>query len=207
MGLGFFFLGTMLTGSDIKCGIDNVKAKNYSYRIDEKGRPTWIDRKGRPYINGERVVSKYDYQREELLQVGEKTGRVYFDPEVARLQKMEKTSEDNRQYSLKWGYTSYMKYVPELDKFITCEMSTGKFIAALTRGHDANGQFEYRKFYLDIDAIKPKNPNKFMPSTCAPTQYVFYPMPGDEGIVISKEEFKALNCWFGSHGGRMIKVV
>lgn len=203
--LGLLFLGIATGISAIGCCVDNKKAKDYSYKIDEQGRPTWIDRKGDQYINGEKTVWKYGYKNNKSVKVGVVTGKVYCDPEENQLRIFREDSERNREHCMKWGYTSYEKYVPELNKFVSCEMSTGKFIAKLDRKIE-NGKPVYRKYYLDIDAIKPKNPISYIPYTCEPTQPIWESMPGDEGIVISEEEFKSLNYWGGTHMGTHIKV-
>lgn len=199
-GLGLLFLGIMTCGSAIGCAIDNKKAKNHSYKIDEQGRPTWIDRKGDLYINGERTAPKYDYKNNKSVTVGVKTGTVYFDPEQNYLNREREWDEKRKQQNLGFGKKAYMKYVPELNRQITCEASTGKFIAELDR-ELVGDKWEYRKYYLDIDAIKPLNPISYLPYTCAPRHPINHRMPGDKGIVISKEEFIALNIWEGSHGG------
>lgn len=43
-GLGLFLYGALKAVTGIGKAVDNHQMKNYSYKIDEKGRPTWIDR-------------------------------------------------------------------------------------------------------------------------------------------------------------------
>lgn len=197
-GLGLLFLGIAAGISGIGCCIDNKKAKDYSYKIDEQGRPTWIDRKGDKYVNGEKTVWKYDYKNNKEVEVGTRTGKIYSDPEQIFLNKQREWDERDKRMRMENGKKAYMKYVPELKQRITCEMNTGKFIAQLGR-EKIGDKWVYRKYYLDIDAIKPLNPISYLPDTCSPRQPVWERMPGDKGIVISEEEFKALNISGGSH--------
>ena len=80
-GLGLFLYGALRAICGIGQAVENKQMKDYSYKIDEKGRPTWIDREGHQYINGERVVATYDYKNQKLVYAGQRTGTVYIDPE------------------------------------------------------------------------------------------------------------------------------
>lgn len=203
MSVGTLIFALMLGGSAVKCGIDNVKAKNCSYTHDEQGRATWINRKGETYINGEKVVPKYDYQNDKLLQVGSKSGKVYYDPDEVTLRRARYWDEEAKRNELSMGNKAYLKYVPEFEKRMTCEIETEKFIAQLSKCYMKDGSYKYYKYYLDIDAIKPKNPNKFMPYTMEPTHPINMKMPGDEGIEITEEEYRKLNIICGTHGRRL----
>ena len=75
-GLGILLYGALRAICGIGQAVENKQMKDYSYKIDEKGRPTWIDREGHRYINGERVISKFDSKNNQLIQVGQRTGTV-----------------------------------------------------------------------------------------------------------------------------------
>ena len=45
-GLGILLYGAMRAICGIGQAVQNKQMKDYSYKIDEKGRPTWIDRQG-----------------------------------------------------------------------------------------------------------------------------------------------------------------
>ena len=46
-GLGLFIFGAMSAVCGIGRAIENKQMKDYSSKIDEQGRPTWIDREGK----------------------------------------------------------------------------------------------------------------------------------------------------------------
>ena len=54
-GLGILLYGVLRAACGIGQAVENKQMKDYSYKIDEKGRPTWIDRQGNRYINGEKI--------------------------------------------------------------------------------------------------------------------------------------------------------
>lgn len=177
-GLGLFLYGALKAVTGIGKAVDNHQMKNYSYKIDEKGRPTWIDREGHQYINGERVVATYDYDNHKLVYAGQRTGTVYIDPEQNTRDRLDGWSEKRKQEAIKEGKLAYMRYDHVRKKEITCEISTGKYIAQLEGRKDGT----YWKYYLSSNA-------KFLNDKT----------PGDHGIQITQDEYDKLNIFMGSH--------
>lgn len=206
MGLGLLLFGLMAGGSAIKCGIENAKMMSKPYRYMDDGTPVYLDRLCNEHINGEKVISKYNYQKGCMQDVGERSGRVYYDEQDVQRKRFDDWNERNRQDAIKKGQLAYLKYNPIFKKELTCEISTGKFIAKIV----GNNLFEeqnpgklwgilenpeypreiaarpeyrnYRKFYLDPNG-------KSVSDT----------IPGDEGIPITVEEFDKLNIVCGTH--------
>ena len=179
-GLGLLIYGALRAAVGIGKAVDNHQMKNYSYKIDEKGRPTWIDREGNQYINGEKVVATYDYKNQKLVYAGKNTGTVYIDPEQNTRDRLDSWSEKRKQEAIKRGELAYMRYDHVRKKQITCEISTGKFIAYLEGDEDGN----YKKYYL-----QPYQDSCY--THCKPE--------GVAGVPITREEFDGLNIYFGTH--------
>lgn len=179
MGLGTLLFAAMLGGSAIKCGIKNANMMSTPHHYLKDGTPVYIDRLGKEYINGEQIEYRFDSKSKQLLGVGKNSGRIYIDPRRTMYDREYATDERNRQKSLAEGKLAYMEFCPERSKRLTCEISTGKYIALL-KGDRKNG---YRKFYLDLS-------DRY--TTCLPAR-------GDEGVPITMEEFDKLNINGGSH--------
>lgn len=179
-GLGLLLYGALRAACGIGKAVENKQMKDYSYKIDEKGRPTWIDRQGNQYINGERVVATYDYDRHKLVYAGQRTGTVYCDPEQNRINRIDAESEKRKQEAIKESKLAYMRYDHVRKRQITCEISTGKFIAYLEG--DENGN--YKKYYLQPS-------QDFCHCHCKPE--------GVAGVPITREEFDGLNIYYGTH--------
>ena len=179
-GLGLFLWGTMKVICGIGQAVENKQMKDYSYKIDEKGRPTWIDREGNRYINGEKVVATYDYNNHKLIYTGQRTDTVYIDPEQNRINKVDGWSEKRKQEAIEEGKLAYMRYDHVRKKEITCEISTGKFIAYLEGNEDGT----YYKYYLQPS-------QDYSHAHCKPEGVV--------GVPITREEFDKLNIYFGTH--------
>ena len=177
-GLGLLIFGAMSAICGIGRAVENKQMKDYSYKIDEKGRPTWIDREGHQYINGEKVVATYDYDNHKLVYAGQRTGTVYIDPEQNTRDRMDRWSEERKQEAIKRGELAYMRYDHIRKKEITCEISTGKYISQLEGRKDGT----YWKYYLSQNA-----------------KYVSDKTPGDYGIQITQDEYDKLNIFMGSH--------
>lgn len=179
-GLGLLIWGALNAAVGIGKAVDNHQMKNHSYKIDEKGRPTWIDREGNRYINGEKVVATYDYKNQKLVYAGQKTGKVYIDPEQNTRDRLDGWSEKHKQEAIKEGKLAYMRYDHVRKKEFTCEISTGKFIAKLEGRKDGT----YWKYYLSPT------------SDCAHAHMI---TEGDPGVQITQEEFDKLNIYLGTH--------
>ena len=183
-GLGLFLYGALRAICGIGQAVENKQMKDYSYKIDEKGRPTWIDRQGNQYINGEKVVATYDYNNHKLVYSGKRTGTVYIDPEQNQKDRLDRWSEERKQYAINNGDLAYNKYNHVWKKEITTEISTGRPIAELIKNSDGT----YWKIYGTIDS--PKNEWDF---------YVGCQHKTGEPIQITREEFSKLNTVGGSH--------
>ena len=183
-GLGLFLYGALRAICGIGQAVENKQMKDYSYKIDEKGRPTWIDRQGNTYINGEKVIPTYDYTNHKLVYAGKNSGKVYFDPEQAQRDRLDRWSEKRKQDAIEMGMLAYNKYNHVWKKQITTEISTGRPIAELIKRSDGT----YWKVYGTIDTPKYKG-------EC----YVGCQHKTGEPIQITREEFSKLNTVDGSH--------
>lgn len=144
----------------------------------QNGLPVYMDSSRNKYINGEKVVTEYDYQNKKLIEVGEKSRTVYFDPELETKKRMDGQSEKYKQEAIKNGELAYMRYNYVRKKYLTCEISTDKFITELEGRRDGS----YWKYYLT-------DKSEFYGSKS----------DGDEGIEITQEEYDGLNIHGGTH--------
>ena len=179
-GLGILLYGALRSICGIGQAVENKQMKDYSYKIDEKGRPTWIDREGHQYINGERVVATYDYTNKKLVYAGQKTGKVYYDYQQDLLNRRKSEDEEEKADKLSRGKLAYLKYDSISKRKLTCEISTGKFIVELEGRSDGT----YWKYYIEEDGHHWIYFNKTENSPC---------------VQITKEEFDALNIKPGTH--------
>lgn len=188
MSLGLLLFGGTLLCSAVKCGLENIDMMSKPHHHLDDGTPVYLDRKCQEWANGEKIMPVYDYKNQKLVYAGQRSGKVYVDPEEIKRKRMLAWDEEDKQLQISWGKAAYLKYEPRHNRRLTCEISTGKYIAKLVGkprcgwkrdGLDYEG---YRKFYLDLNA------NSAMNS-----------MPGDQGIPITMEEFDKLNIVCGSH--------
>ena len=179
-GLGILLYGAMRAICGIGQAVQNKQMKDYSYKIDEKGRPTWIDREGHQYINGERVVATYDYKNQKLVYAGQRTGKVYYDYQQDLLNRRNTEDEEEKADELSRGKLAYLKYDSISKRKLTCEISTGKFIVELEGRSDGT----YWKYYIEEDG------HHWIVNRRA---------KGDPGIQITREKFDALNITLGTH--------
>ena len=179
-GLGILLYGALRAICGIGQAVENKQMKDYSYKIDGKGRPTWIDRQGHRYINGEKVVATYDYKNQKLVYAGQRTGKVYYDYQQDLLNRRNTEDEEEKADELSRGKLAYLKYDSISKRRLTCEISTGKFIAELEGRQDGT----YWKYYIEEDG------HHWIVNRRA---------KGDHGIQITREEFDALNITLGTH--------
>ena len=179
-GLGILLYGALRSICGIGQAVENKQIKDYSYKIDDKGRPTWIDRQGHQYINGERVVATYDYNNHKLVYAGQKTGKVYYDYQQDLLNRRNTEDEEEKADELSRGKLAYLKYDSISKRRLTCEISTGKFIVELEGRSDGT----YWKYYIEEDGHHWIYFHKTESSPC---------------IQITREEFDALNIKPGTH--------
>ena len=178
--LGLFLYGALRAICGIGQAVENKKMKDYSYKIDEKGRPTWIDRQGNRYINGEKVIATYDYKNHKLVYAGQRTGKVYYDYQQDLLNRRNTEDEEEKTDELSRGKLAYLKYDSISKRRLTCEISTEKFIAELEGRPDGT----YWKYYIEEDG------HHWIVNRRA---------KGDPGIQITREKFDALNITLGTH--------
>lgn len=179
--LGLAIFGTILLGSAIRCGIDNAQAKSAPFMTYKDGTQVFHDRKGRPFVNGERCCEKYEpdeYGNYHTLLVGIVSGKIYHNSRDDEIERESKWDLRNLEISKEYGNLAYMKYDPTYKQSLTTEISTGRVIAALFEDYDGN----YRKFYLKGHPYRPNES-----------------APDDLGIIITKEEYEKLNIIGGSH--------
>ena len=179
-GLGILLYGALRSICGIGQAVENKQIKDYSYKIDDKGRPTWIDRQGHQYINGERVVATYDYNNHKLVYAGQRTGKVYYDYQQDLLNRRKSEDEEKKADELSRGKLAYLKYDSISKRKLTCEISTGKFIVELEGRPDGT----YWKYYIEEDGCHYIYFNKTKGSPC---------------VQITREEFDALNIKPGTH--------
>ena len=179
-GLGILLSGALRAICGMGKAVENKQMKDYSYKIDEKGRPTWIDREGNQYINGERVVATYDYNNHKLVYAGQRTGKVYYDYQQDLLNRRNAEDEEEKSDKLSRGKLAYLKYDSISKRRLTCEISTGKFIVELEGRPDGT----YWKYYIEEDGCHYIYFNKTKGSPC---------------VQITREEFDALNIKPGTH--------
>ena len=179
-GLGILLYGALRSICGIGQAVENKQIKDYSYKIDDKGRPTWIDRQGHQYINGERVVATYDYNNHKLVYAGQRTGKVYYDYQQDLLNRINTEDEEEKADKLSRGKLAYLKYDSISKRKLTCEISTGKFIVELEGRSDGT----YWKYYIEEDGCHYIYFNKTKGSPC---------------VQITREEFDALNIKPGTH--------
>lgn len=182
-GLGLLILGAILGGSAIKAGIENANMMSTPYRKMDDGTPVYHDRLCNDYINGEKVVSQWVTRPDgsvKILQVGQRSKRVYFDPDEAKKKKVDTMNNEKLQQAKSKGELAYLKYDLVRKEEITCEISTGKFIAYLEGDKDGN----YKKYYLQPS-------QDFIHCHCKPEGVI--------GVPITREEFDKLNIYMGTH--------
>lgn len=179
--LGLLFGGLIFGGAAIGAAIENADMMSKPYRHLDDGTPVYLDRKCNEWVNGEKMIATYDYTNKKLVYAGQRSGKVYIDPEANQRRRMDEMSEKYKREAIEGGYLAYKKYDHRVKRFMTCEISTGKYIAALKGNKYGSG---YRKFYVKPDF-------DFYNCYCR--------ADGDEGIEITKEEFWGLNIVGGSH--------
>ena len=183
-GLGLLIWGAVSAICGIGRAVENKQMKDFSYGYTDKGEPTWLDRNCNRYINGEKVIAKYDYTNQKLVYAGQKSGTVYCDPEQNTRDRLDRWSEERKQKAIEMGLLAYGKYNHEWGKQITTEISTGKPIAQLIKKSDGT----YWKYYGRVDSPKYKG-------EC----YIGSQHKIDEPIQITREEFSKLDIVGGSH--------
>ena len=179
-GLGLFLYGALRSICGIGQSVENSQMKKESFGYTDKGEPTYLDRDCNRYINGEKVVATYDYTNKKLVYAGQKTGKVYYDYQQDLLNRRNTEDEEEKADELSRGKLAYLKYDSISKRRLTCEISTGKFIAELEGRPDGT----YWKYYIEEDG------HHWIVNRRA---------KGDPGIQITREKFDALNITLGTH--------
>lgn len=179
--IGLLLGGLIFAGAGIAAAIENADMKSSPYTHLDDGTPVYLDRKCNEWVNGEKMIATYDYTNKKLVYAGQRSGKVYIDPEANQRRRMDEMSEKYKREAIEAGRLAYKKYDHRVKRFLTCEISTGKYIAAL-KGNKYGGG--YRKFYVKPDF-------DFYNCHCKADD--------DEGIEITREEFNKLNIVGGSH--------
>lgn len=174
--------------------------KKRTYKIDEQGRPTWLNRKAERYINGEKVVYKYDYKNDKLIQVGEVTGRVYYDPELIQRQRELEWDEQEKKRAIKHGDLTYLSYVSKFKTKLSRELSTEKFIAEIRKEQVGDG-WRYYKYYINPESMPRGSDNRYRDSYTMSLYPLNERVPGSLGVEITEEEYERL-----SHGWHSYKI-
>ena len=179
--IGLLLGGLIFGCAGIKAAIENADMKSTPYTHLDDGTPVYLDRKCNEWVNGEKMIATYDYQNQKLVYAGQRSGKVYIDPEANQRRRMDEMSEKYKREAIGAGRLAYAKYDHRVKRRLTCEISTGKYIAAL-KGNKYGGG--YRKFYVKPDF-------DFYNCHCKADD--------DEGIEITREEFNKLDIVGGSH--------
>ena len=179
--IGLLLGGLIFAGAGIAAAIENADMKSSPYTHLDDGTPVYLDRKCNEWVNGEKMIATYDYTNKKLVYAGQRSGKVYIDPEANQRRRMDEMSEKYKREAIEAGRLAYKKYDHRVKRFLTCEISTGKYIAALRGNKYGQG---YRKFYVKPDF-------DFYNCHCKADD--------DEGIEITREEFNKLNIVGGSH--------
>ena len=150
----------------------------------EDGTPYYANRNNERFApNGEKMVSQVAYRADGsayLKTVGQKTGKVYIDPELIRQKNRDERNALKAENARKDGWLAYRKYDHIRQREITCEISTERYIAELRGEEDGT----YWKIYL---------PDSHKYHQC------HYGKKGDKGVQITKEEYDKLNIYGGTH--------
>nr|DAE28966.1 MAG TPA: hypothetical protein [virus sp. ctmTa7] len=179
--LAALLFGAAIVVSGVCAFKDDVSTKASSRRIDEKGNVHYYDRKGQDYINGEKVIDTWFYDKDHNfhpVKKGANTGKIYQDKYQDNMDRLARESLENKKRAIKGGYLGYVKYIPQTKCWGFAEVSTDKIIACLF----GVGKV-YRKFYWSGIG------------TCEADIVHF--AKGDYGVPISKEEYENLKKNFG----------
>lgn len=184
--LGLLIFGTALGASGISCAKDNYYSKQNTRSVDKYGNVSYMDRKGKQYVNGELVYTTYEYVNGQKVPYykGLKSGKLYKYPTTDsilesindKINLERELDENNIKRAKERNKKSAQLYNNKYKQRVTTELSTRKVIACLwTDGKEKYGDGHYLKFYAD--------PNGLFPDDVAKR---------DIGIAISKEEYWSL---------------
>lgn len=180
MGLGTFLWLAMFGASSAKAAWDNLDCKADSETLPN-GIKYYIDRRG-----CFRLVKNDDlihFQANGVVK-HHKTGKILYDPKADANQKASEHVDSSK------GYRYAQQYVDRCDFPATVDLITGRVVAQVQEKVFADGHAEYRKWYLfDVYEEKYGKGNCGGCMKVAPNRVRY----GDPGIVITEEEFNAIN--------------
>ena len=180
MGLGLLIGGLIFGGAGIAVAIDNAKMKKDPVRHLDDGTPVYIDRKCHEWINGEKVIATYDYENQKLVYAGQKSGKVYYDPEQKQAERMRKTyDEPNLKQAKERGDLTCKLWYPQYKMMLSTELATNRIIIRISKNYKTN---QYKKYYYT---------GNYQP--CISNGCFKFPDDGNMGVEISKEEYDKLN--------------
>ena len=182
MGLATLISGLLFGGAAIKDGIENADMMSEPLGKYKDGTPYYMDNKCRTYANGEQVIRKAVHNSAgdiKLVEVGKRSGKVYRDVEQENL---DRVSADNLARAKKYGKLAFIKIDPRFkyisgDTRVTCEISTGRYIANIRRNEDGT---KCSKTYFNDDVT-------------LETYHDNYFGKIGETVEITEEEFNGLN--------------
>lgn len=161
--------------------INNARSMSEPVGNYKDGTPYYMDNKLNTYANGEKVIKKAVYNEAgdiKLIDVGKRTGRVYRDVEQETL---DRASANNLKYAKEHGDLAFIKVDPRFkyicgDTRVTCEISTGRYIANIRRNADGKCS---KTYFNDDVTLETYYDNKF----------------GEIGetVEITEKEFEGLN--------------
>lgn len=198
--LGILALGARLI-AEIAYTVSDANCMSSPIRTLDDGTPVYMNRKGQYFVNGEKLVSKLakGYRGDTyLIEVGERTGKVYVDKEIGLRKKWDKWQKDSNDFNEKNKRESIanrkLAYVKELTpygempsmRYATCEMGTEKIICEVRR--DTNGK--YYKYYALAKDIE--NPALLLNMAYG----------NEQRVKITREEFEKLIIVRGEHAVR-----
>lgn len=180
MGLGTFLWLAMFGASSAKAAWDNLDCKA-DFETLPNGIKYYIDRRG-----CFRLVKNDDlihFQTNGVVK-HHKTGKILYDPKADANQKASEHVDSSK------GYRYAQQYVDRCDFPATVDLITGRVVAQVQEKVFADGHAEYRKWYLyDVYEEKYGKGNCGGCMKVSPNRVRY----GDPGIVITEEEFNAIN--------------
>lgn len=176
-GLFALLWGAIVGGAAIGEKIEDSKCKQNVYTLPN-GIRYYFDRKGKQRLMDGTLILAFgdgDYKTID--------GRILYS----------RNAEENRIAVSKVTHNKYryatQRNHPRCEGFATVELSTGKIVAKVAEHKKRDGSYEYRKWYFKD--LYPDKSDKEIQVYSRPTS-TFFDIR-DEGIVISAEEFNAIN--------------
>lgn len=189
-GLFTLFWGAAVGASAIKHAVTNSWCKNNLKDSLPNGVEYYVDADGKHrLLDGTVIIWKGYGDREKVVAV--KTNKVIYDREVEIDRENQMYELESKQNSLENGNLLYIKRNKRCHN-LPClfEFSTNKQLAKIAKFTNyKTKEVEYRKWYF-FDHLREKYPDMDLRyAVCIPHDTI---KPGDEGVVITEEEFKRI---------------